>query len=206
MNAAYIPIMQRARPYDRNLALDAAMTLFWRKGYHATSLKDLEQALHMKPGSIYAAFQSKEALYLAALERYFGLTQASLESFIAKAASPLSALADFLRSFGRPDPGQAAYACMIVKSMLDTSEQDSMIARAAHDYLDRMNTEITGIFREAQRLGELSASADPDHLARRYMLNVTALRIEAQRVGLTDELAALADEMADEIEALRQTA
>ncbi|MDX1730552.1 MAG: helix-turn-helix domain-containing protein, partial [Aurantimonas coralicida] len=47
-----------ARPYDRDAALDAALRLFWAKGYHATSLKDLEAALTMKPGSIYAAFQS----------------------------------------------------------------------------------------------------------------------------------------------------
>ncbi|MEP3669912.1 MAG: TetR family transcriptional regulator, partial [Roseibium sp.] len=37
--------MKRAQPYDREKALDAAQDLFWRKGYHATSLKDLEAAL-----------------------------------------------------------------------------------------------------------------------------------------------------------------
>ena len=62
--------MARTASYDRDQALDAAMTLFWLKGYHATSLKDLEGALKMKPGSIYAAFQSKEALFRATLERY----------------------------------------------------------------------------------------------------------------------------------------
>lgn len=55
--------MTRAAPYDRETALDAAMALFWDKGFHATSLKDLEAALAMKPGSIYAAFVSKENLY-----------------------------------------------------------------------------------------------------------------------------------------------
>ena len=33
--------MARAASYDRDTAIEAAMTLFWRKGYHATSLKDL---------------------------------------------------------------------------------------------------------------------------------------------------------------------
>ena len=50
--------MARAAPYDRDATLDAAMSLFWERGYHATSLKDLEAALSMKPGSIYAAFKS----------------------------------------------------------------------------------------------------------------------------------------------------
>ena len=44
--------MSRSAPYDRDTALAAAMDLFWEKGFHATSLKDLETALEMKPGSI----------------------------------------------------------------------------------------------------------------------------------------------------------
>ena len=104
-------VMKRARPYDRDTALDAAMHLFWRKGYHATSLKDLEAALAMKPGSIYAAFTSKEALYLAALERYFLRSRDGLRAMLAAAASPLAALAGFLREsvLRQPAPGQHAH-------------------------------------------------------------------------------------------------
>lgn len=34
--------MTRAQPYDGNTALNAAMTLFWQKGYNAASLKALK--------------------------------------------------------------------------------------------------------------------------------------------------------------------
>ena len=63
--------MTRAAPYDRETALDAAMTLFWDKGFHATSLKDLEAALVMKPGSIYAAFSSSGSADPQRLARRF---------------------------------------------------------------------------------------------------------------------------------------
>ena len=62
--------MGRTATYDRDAVLKAAMELFWARGYHTTSLKDLERALDMRPGSIYAAFGSKEALFRAALDRY----------------------------------------------------------------------------------------------------------------------------------------
>ena len=55
--------MARRAGYDRDEVLARAQALFWRKGYHTTSLKDLEAALNMRPGSIYAAFGSKEALF-----------------------------------------------------------------------------------------------------------------------------------------------
>ncbi|MGB2139878.1 MAG: helix-turn-helix domain-containing protein, partial [Psychrobacter sp.] len=51
--------MSRTTLYNRQEALDRAVKLFWHKGFHATSLKDIEQALDMRPGSIYAAFGNK---------------------------------------------------------------------------------------------------------------------------------------------------
>ncbi|MDO7728229.1 MAG: TetR/AcrR family transcriptional regulator, partial [Loktanella sp.] len=95
--------MTRAQPYNRDAAIDAAMTLFWQKGYHATSLKDLEGALSMKPGSIYAAFSSKENLFNLSLERYFTSNRDEFRKFMAAADTPLTGLANFLRKIGAPN-------------------------------------------------------------------------------------------------------
>ena len=62
--------MPRATLHNRQDSLERALHLFWQKGFHATSLKDLERTLDMRPGSIYAAFGSKDALFQEALERY----------------------------------------------------------------------------------------------------------------------------------------
>ena len=64
--------MPRMAAYDRQDCLEKAVTLFWEKGFHATSLKDIEHALDMRPGSIYAAFGNKESLYSQALDLYAG--------------------------------------------------------------------------------------------------------------------------------------
>lgn len=195
--------MKRARPYDRDSALNAAMNLFWRKGYHATSLKDLEFALNMKPGSIYAAFHSKEALFLASLERYMQVNQVRLGELLAGTGSPLAALAEFLRSFVYPaNEARGPQVCMIVKSMLEATDADKAIAEAARTYLDNMTGEIIALFRAAQDSGELPGDADAVLLGRRYLLNLTALRIEAQWTRCGAELKQLAESMAQEVEAL----
>ena len=46
------------------------MLVFWRKGFAATSMNDLCDAMGIRSPSLYAAFGSKEALYLEALEHY----------------------------------------------------------------------------------------------------------------------------------------
>lgn len=199
----YCP-MTRARPYDRDTALDAAMTLFWQKGFHATSLKDLEGALQMKPGSIYAAFHSKQALYLEALDRYLGISRNTLATLAAREASPLTALAQFLRRFGTPDLTKRGPAiCMIVKTLIDATKEEPEIQAAAKAHLATMTGDFAALFQRAQEIGELPASAKPHLLARKFQMSITALRFEAQRSGGDEDLMDLAEEMARDIERLR---
>src|ERR1700730_6023480 len=61
-------VIGRPREFDREAALEAAMLLFWRKGFAAASMNDLCDAMGVRSPSLYAAFASKEALYLAAIE------------------------------------------------------------------------------------------------------------------------------------------
>jgi AcrR family transcriptional regulator len=63
--------MGRPREFDVDQALDAALCVFWRKGYEAASYTDLTQATGVERPALYSAFGNKEALFLRALERYY---------------------------------------------------------------------------------------------------------------------------------------
>ena len=63
-------VIGRPRAFDRDAALEAATLLFWRKGFAAASMTELCEAMGIRSPSLYAAFGSKEALYLEAVERY----------------------------------------------------------------------------------------------------------------------------------------
>src|SRR5580700_5386218 len=66
-------VIGRPREFDREAALQAAMLLFWRKGFAATSMNDLCDAMDIRSPSLYAAFGSKETLYLEAIQHYVGI-------------------------------------------------------------------------------------------------------------------------------------
>ncbi len=53
----------------RERLVDAALELFWFRGYQVTSLADVCQAAGANPGSLYYFFPSKEKLLEAALDR-----------------------------------------------------------------------------------------------------------------------------------------
>ena len=62
----------RGRPlsFDREVALESAMHVFWARGYEAASIADLTAAMGITPPSLYTAFGDKEHLFLEAVERY----------------------------------------------------------------------------------------------------------------------------------------
>jgi AcrR family transcriptional regulator len=191
--------MARATNYDRDAALDAAMAVFWRKGYHATSLKDLEAALEMKPGSIYAAFESKENLYLLAIERYYEASRAGFRAQMAKAKTPLTGLAGQFENYaGLAQGDPTRLACMLMKTVVDTASTDPKIAAASQRYLDKMCAAFATGFEAARDAGELPIGADPMRLARRYQANISALRVELLRGTPNEHIAKLAADMAQE--------
>ncbi|MFT3697308.1 MAG: helix-turn-helix domain-containing protein [Kofleriaceae bacterium] len=59
------------RAYDshatRERILDAAMDLFQRRGYHGTSMQELQQAADVPGGSMYHSFPTKRGLALAVI-------------------------------------------------------------------------------------------------------------------------------------------
>jgi AcrR family transcriptional regulator len=60
----------RPAAFDKEAALDAAMRLFWERGYEGTSMADLSSAMGIHPSSIYAAFGDKQELFALAAKRY----------------------------------------------------------------------------------------------------------------------------------------
>jgi AcrR family transcriptional regulator len=60
----------RPAAFDKEAALDAAMRLFWERGYEGTSMADLSLAMGIHPSSIYAAFGDKQELFALAAKRY----------------------------------------------------------------------------------------------------------------------------------------
>ncbi|WP_240620854.1 TetR/AcrR family transcriptional regulator [Pseudooceanicola lipolyticus] len=175
------------------------MTLFWVKGYQATSLKDLEDALKMRPGSIYAAFQSKEALFRATLERYSHRIADELGQLVASAPSPLAALQAHLERLAELDPcDRPSTACMLVKSLLEIPQETELRA-VVLEHLARVEDQLATVFQRARDRGELPPDADPSRLAQRIQTYIFGLKIQAQRRTDPVQMQLLCADLAEEI-------
>jgi len=72
MNNTKIISKKTGRPknFEREDILEAAVNVFWRKGYDGASMKDLTGAMGINGPSLYAEFGDKLGLYHAAIDKY----------------------------------------------------------------------------------------------------------------------------------------
>ncbi len=191
--------MPRKPAYDRDLLIDRARDIFWRKGWAGTSLKDLERALDLRTGSFYAAFGSKDALYELALDRYAEDGVARLRALADKHGA-LEALRRHPRWIVE-NCAAAAKACMLSKTLLELHAQNNPLSDHASAHLTRMEALFAELFRLAQYAGEIGTDHDPAQLARRYQSDLLGLRVSAERPNVN--ASALADDLAADLDRLR---
>lgn len=184
--------MSRRPSFDRQDLIERARDVFWRQGWAGTSLKDLEKVLDLRPGSFYAAFGSKEALYELALDTYAqeGLTRLTE---LAAEIGPLEALKTHPKRV-ITNTKNAAKACMLAKTFLELKAQNHPLASRASAHLTKMETLFTALFQQAQKAGDISADHDPGQLARRYQSDLLGMRVSAERSGFDAQ--AVANELA----------
>lgn len=194
--------MARPAAYDRDEVLTKAMRLFWAKGYQGTSIKDLEAALDLRPGSIYSGFGSKERLFDEALRVYATGSRKALNAALAQAASPLAGLADHVRALGRAQDEAPSRACMLMKTVLETPDDDPVLRPLAEALMRETEAAFAEAFRAAQAAGELPPDAVPARLATRLQAEILGLRAYAQRSDAADRIATLAEDIANDIQRL----
>lgn len=170
----------RPRAFDREQALDQALQLFWAKGYEGTSLADLTTALGINAPSLYAAFESKPALYQAALNRYLAEQFKQLAAVLAKASSAREGIADILHSvaaqFTQPDrpPG-----CPVASGVLRCAEVNDEISQFTAEQRRTVRAMIQQRLQSDCAAGLLPVTLDTDALAGFYASVIQGMSVQA---------------------------
>ncbi|MEW2452678.1 TetR/AcrR family transcriptional regulator [Streptomyces albus] len=154
--------MARTKEFDPEAALDAAMRLFWRKGYEATSTSDLTEELGIARASLYGTFGSKHALYLAALDRFLaGATGPTPADILTSRTSALESVRDLLETSLVPEQGDTPPGCFAVNATVEHGDTDPEIARRTTGNVSRLETALYGALLRARAEGELAPGVDP---------------------------------------------
>ncbi|MDJ0834054.1 MAG: TetR/AcrR family transcriptional regulator [Gammaproteobacteria bacterium] len=172
--------MARPAQFDRGEILDKAMQAFWEHGYCATSMANLVETTDLKPGSLYAAFESKQGLFLATLDRYGAGSTEKLRQHLEGADSPLRAIETYFDQLvERIETQSEQTSCFLVNTVLELSRRDSEVREHINKHFAQIESIFVTALEHARAKGELGTDTDCEALAAFLMNNIWGLRVLA---------------------------
>lgn len=158
----------RGRPtiYEDSNIIKKAQEVFWKKGYGATSLSDLQKATGAGAGSFYNTFKGgkKEVFQKAIEERRIAFSD--FQNKLKQNESPLELIKDFFRSIASTDENEHRKGCIIANTVVEMAFIDENIEANAIQILKEVEEMFTQTIKEEQKNGNLSTKTAPEILGK----------------------------------------
>jgi TetR/AcrR family transcriptional repressor of nem operon len=172
--------MARPREFDRDAAVERAMSVFWRKGYAATSTDDLLRAMNIGRQSMYDTFGDKHRLYLEALEKYQREGVAENIRRLRSTASPLAGIEAFVIGIIASDKSARERGCMGVGSICEFGNTDTDLVTLRARSGGAQHRALIERLRHAQAANEIGANVDLERAARFVETMMFGLQVSAK--------------------------
>ncbi|WP_068496632.1 TetR/AcrR family transcriptional regulator [Paenibacillus kribbensis] len=158
--------MVRPREFDEEQALDAAMQIFWEKGYEATSLSDLTSKMGIQRPSIYAAFGDKKQLFEAALRKYTQSHAARVRAKLQRCSSVKEAFHHFFTEVVSEEyEGDSNRGCFCINTMVELAPHDEKFEVLTREHQMYLSAVFQETIERGIQSGELEAALDARALA-----------------------------------------
>jgi TetR/AcrR family transcriptional regulator, transcriptional repressor for nem operon len=155
----------RGRPqlFERDLALEEAMAVFWRRGFEAASIPELESSTGLNRSSLYNSFGSKRDLFGLALERYARMLAEMVIAPLENGERGLDDVHDFVATVRRLMAGpEASDGCLLVNSMIEFGGADHDVSRVTERHFTRLRAALEMALARAIAAGELANEPTTD--------------------------------------------
>ncbi|MFJ2958690.1 TetR/AcrR family transcriptional regulator [Streptomyces sp. NPDC087270] len=176
--------MARPRQFDEKNAVRSATELFWRRGYHATSVRDLGDELKLTPSSLYRTFTDKHTLFLRALDHYRATDSAEAQQRLDTADRPVRQVLRewMLWLVTCPADGKSGRGCFVVNTATELGTTDEKVRRRTEAAFEVTRQALRSVLAEGRDRGELSAGLDIDGAVELLFTTVLGLRVR-ERAG-----------------------
>lgn len=167
----------RPKEFEPDEIADAAMQVFWQRGYAATSIQDLVQGTGLSRSSLYSTFESKQGLYERALQRYSAITTANVEllSGPGPAKDLIERLLKQVAESELSDPLQRG--CLVANASLELAAHDETVAGLVALNFQRLQQALEALIERGINDGELASTLAPRALARFFVNTIQGMRV-----------------------------
>jgi TetR/AcrR family transcriptional repressor of nem operon len=168
----------RPLEFDPDQALDAAVEVFWCKGYEATSMTDLLEAMNLSKSSLYQTFGSKQQLFRRCLSRYVDRLSAKMAQDLEDANSGRGFIeSTFVSIANTAQQPEGAKGCLVGNSANEFGQREPTLTAPVTDGLNRFAKVFVEAVVRAQAEGSISTDADPRALGNYLVGTMNGLRM-----------------------------
>jgi TetR/AcrR family transcriptional repressor of nem operon len=156
--------MARLVEFDEEQAIQKAMEVFWKKGYAATSMRDLTDAMQINSSSLYNTIGDKHQLFIRCIKHYTKMRIRAVEQRYTNFASPIQALENFIKDAAdiiTTEPN----SCMCIKATFEIEGEDPEIQVVVNAYDDFTHQFLKSLIENSQNEGEIDRSENADTIA-----------------------------------------
>ena len=179
--------MGRKLTFSKQEALESTIRLFWRKGYEATSVRDIAAVLEVPIASVYHSFGDKKSIFIAALDGYFeAYVKPQFEALLAR-DNAKQALLDLFQAIaeqcGNTDMPSG---CYLVQTASDLIDAEPELAELAKEKLEYIRLQLKALIEKARRNKQLTTKETSENLS--HYLFATMLAVKTwSRTGVDAE-------------------
>lgn len=173
--------MARPKEFDESAALDAAILCFWSRGYEATSVRDLADAMGISGPSLYNTFGDKRLLFKKALDHYVQRGFCDRVKRYETELAPRAAIDAFFNEIIQLSlTDEQRKGCFIVNSAMELAPHDPEFRAALRSILNEMEAFFLRCVKAGQQNGTINSATPAKDLARMLLGLLMGLRVLAR--------------------------
>lgn len=177
--------MARPRKFDTDEVAREILFLFWRKGFEATSLSDIEKATGLGRMSLYNAFGEKNELFLFVLNRYIDATKRLYEKHLkAGGIADLEALIGAYTQAEKLGPA-GAWGCLMLNSIAAANGVSAKAKRTIELFRVYAINRLEEALRRCAELGEIDRLIDFREMAEFILISMWGAKAAIRHAGST---------------------
>ncbi|NIY46250.1 TetR/AcrR family transcriptional regulator [Cedecea colo] len=175
--------------------LDGAVRVFRERGFHATTVTDLNEATGLTAGSLYKAFGDKRGVFLAAFERYTSQRNTELRRRMDALQSGRDKIRELLRFYAEVSCGsEGRRGCLVVASATALAIFDDEIVKRVEAAMRRTEDLLCRLLQEGQKDGSISSAVNIPAMARCLLALLQGFRVVGKSGRTRGDMLAAADE------------
>ncbi|MCU4550003.1 TetR/AcrR family transcriptional regulator [Acinetobacter pittii] len=168
----------RTKEFETDEIADAAMQVFWRRGYAATSVQDLVDGTGLSRSSLYSTFQNKQGLYQKALQRYELLTTLNNVKLLSGSGSAKALIRQLLMNVVEDELNDSEHkGCLVANACLELAGHDADVSQFVVSNLQKLQHALENLLIKAQQSGEIASIQNPRALASFFLNTMQGLRV-----------------------------